>query len=135
VIVDEGRWAYRGTDGRLIRSDVRADRSWHQLLVSHYTARGQTLFFVDGKLAGMLDERLEPSRFSLGGTSGFDARDFVFYRSAMNADEAAALHGGSLLQASLEVYSPLDNVELRAGADVANLAQSMTAARVQIGAH
>ena len=40
-----------------------------------------------------------------------------------------------LLQASLEVYSPLDNVELRAGADVANLAQSMTAARVQIGAH
>jgi hypothetical protein len=135
VIVDDGRWAYRGTGGRLIHSDVRADRSWHQLLVSHYTARGQTLFFVDGKLAGTLDERLEPSRFALGGTSGFDARDFVFYRSAMNADEAAALHGGSLLQASLEVYSPLDNVELRAGADVANLAQSTTRAQVQLGSH
>jgi lysophospholipase L1-like esterase len=135
VIVDDGRWAYRGTGGRLIRSGVRADRSWHQLLVSHYTARGQTLFFVDGTLAGTLDERLEPSRFALGGTTGFDARDFVFYRSAMNADEAAALHGGSLLQASLEVYSPLDNVDLRAGAEVANLAQSMTAARVQLGNH
>jgi lysophospholipase L1-like esterase len=135
VIVDGGRWAYRGTGGRLIRSDVRADRSWHQLLVSHYTARGQTLFFIDGKLAGTLDERLEPSRFALGGTGAVDARDFVFYRSAMNADEAAALHGGALLQASLEVYSPLDNVELRAGADVANLAQSTTAARVQLGAH
>jgi len=135
VIVDEGRWAYQGAAGRLIRSDVRADRSWHQLLVSHYTARGQTLLFIDGKLAGTLDERLDPSRFALGGTSGVDARDFVFYRSAMNADEAAALHGGSLLQASLEVYSPLDNVELRAGADVANLAQSMTGAQVQIGNH
>jgi lysophospholipase L1-like esterase len=135
VIVEEGRWAYRGAGGRLIRSDVRADRSWHQLLVSHYTARGQTLFFVDGKLAGTLDERLEPSRFALGGTSGFDARDLVFYRSALNADEAAAFHGGTLLQASLEVYSPLDNVELRAGADVANLAQSTTAAKVQLGNH
>jgi lysophospholipase L1-like esterase len=135
VNVDEGRWAYRGSGGRLIRSDVRADRSWHQLLVSHYTARGQTLFFVDGRLAGTLDERLEPSRFVLGGTSAADARDFVFYRSAINADEAAALHGGTLLQASLEVYSPLDNVELRAGADVANLAQSMTAAQVQLGNH
>ena len=133
IVVDEGRWAYRGADGRLIRSDVPADRGWHQVLVSHYTARGKTLFFVDGKLAGTLDERLEPSHVSLGGTSGFDARDFVFYRSAMNADEAAALHGGSLLQASLEVYSPLDNVELRTGADVANFAQSMTAAQVQLG--
>ena len=40
-----------------------------------------------------------------------------------------------LLQASLEIYSPLDNVELRAGAAVANLAQSMTTAHVQVGSH
>ena len=135
VIVDDGRWAYRSADGRLIRSDVRADRSWHQILLSHYTARGQTLLFVDGKLAGAIAEHLEPTRFALGGTAGFDARDFVVYRSALNADEAAALHGGTLFQASLEIYSPLDNVELRAGAPVANLAQSMTAAQVQVGAH
>ncbi len=135
VIVDQGRWAYRSADGRLIRSEVRADRSWHQVLVSHYTARGQTLLFVDGTLAGAIDERLEPTRFALGGTAGLDARDFVFYRSALNADEAAALHGGELLQASLEIYSPLDNVELRAGAAIANLAQSMTSAQVQIGNH
>jgi lysophospholipase L1-like esterase len=133
VVVDEGRWAYRSSGGRLIRSEVRADRSWHQVLVSHYTARGQTLLFVDGMLAGVVDERFEPTRVTLGGTVGFDARDFVFYRSALNADEAAALHRGALLQASLEVYSPLDDVELRAGAHVANLAQSMTSALVQIG--
>ena len=135
VIVDDGRWAYRSADGRLIRSEARADREWHQILLSHYTARGQTLLFVDGKLAGIIDERLEPTRVALGGTAGFDTRDFVFYRSALNADEAAALHRGALLQASLEIYSPLDNVELRAGAAVANLAQSMTRAEVQVGAH
>ena len=133
VIVEDGRWAYRSADGRLIRSDVRADPGWHHILVSHYTARGQTLFFIDGKLSGAIDERLEPTGVALGGTTSFDARDFVFYRSALNADEAAVLHGGALWQASLEVYSPLDDVELRAGAEVANLAQSMTAARVQIG--
>jgi lysophospholipase L1-like esterase len=135
VVVDNGLWAYRGADGRLIRSEVPADRAWHQILVSHYTARGQTLLFVDGKLAGTTAERLEPARFALGGTTGFDARDVVFYRSALNADEAAALHGGKLLQASLEIYSPLDNVELRVGASVANFAQSMTAAQVQLGSH
>ena len=130
VVVDDGRWAYRGAGGHLIRSDVRADRSWHQILVSHYTARGQTLLFVDGQLSGTVDERLEPTRVTLGGTTAFDARDFVFYRSALNPDEAAALHGGTLFRASLEVYSPLDNVEFRAGAPVANLAQSMTTAQV-----
>jgi lysophospholipase L1-like esterase len=135
VIVDAGRWAYRSADGRLIRSEVQADREWHHILLSHYTARGQTLLFVDGKLAGTVDEHLEPTRFAVGGTARVDARDFVFYRSALNADEAAALHGGALLQASLEIYSPLDNVELRAGAAVANLAQSMTSAEVQVGAH
>ena len=132
VIVDQGRWAYRSaTVGSSVPRYVPIG-AWHQILVSHYTARGQTLLFVDGKLAGAIDERLEPTRFALGGTTAFDARDFVFYRSALNADEAAALHGGTLLQASLEIYSPLDNVELRAGADVANLAQSMTAAQVSL---
>ncbi len=134
IVVDAGRWAYRSADGRLIRSDARADQGWHQILLSHYTARGETLLFVDGKLAGKIDERLEPSRFSLGGTTAIDARDFVFYRSALNADEAAALHGGRLLQASLEIYSPLDNVRLQPGAAVENRAQSMTTATVQVGA-
>ena len=132
VVVDAGYWAYRSAAGHLIRSDVRADRSWHQILVSHYTARGQTLLFVDGKLSGVVDERLEPRRVTLGGTTAFDARDFLFYRSALNADEAATLDAGALIQSSLEIYSPLDNVELRAGASVANLAQSMTTAQVTL---
>jgi lysophospholipase L1-like esterase len=133
LVVDGGRWLYRSGDGQVIRSELRADDDWHQLLVSHYTARGETLFFVDGQLVGTLNERLSPTRVALGGTVALDARDFLFYRSALNEDEVAALYRGALLQASLEVYSPLDNVALTPGAAVDNRAQSMTAATVQVG--
>ena len=87
-------------------------------MLSHYTARGETLFFVDGTLAGTVAERLEPNRFGLGGAQA-DYRDLLIYRSALNADEVAALESGRLLQASLEVYSPLtDDVPAgRSGAE------------------
>ena len=133
IVVDGGQWAYRSGSGQVIRSEVRADDEWHQILLSHYTARGVTLLFVDGVLAGTLHERLSPARVALGGTTPFDARDFLFYRSALNADEAAALHRGALLQASLEIYSPLDNVALTPGTPIENRAQSMTAATIEIG--
>ena len=42
---------------------MKADAAPHHLVLSHYTARGETLFFVDGKLAGRVSERLEPNRF------------------------------------------------------------------------
>jgi lysophospholipase L1-like esterase len=133
VLVRDGRWAYRGAEGATIVSDVRADGVWHQMLVSHYTARGETLFFVDGRLAGRVAERLEPAKFTLGGSAALEAKDLLIYRSALNADEAAALHAGSLPQASLEVYSPLDDVRFEPGAAVANLAQSTTAASLVVG--
>jgi lysophospholipase L1-like esterase len=133
VVIEGGRWVYRTADGRRVRSQVDADRSWHDVLVSHYTARGETLLFVDGALAGRIDERLEPAQFALGGTTALDVKDFVLYRSALNEDEVAALHGGALLQASLEVYSPLDNVRFEPGGAVANLAQSLTSATVTVG--
>jgi len=48
------------------------------------------------------------------------------FRSALNADEAAALNDGKLLQASLEVYAPLRDVQFRPDAAVENRAQSLT---------
>jgi lysophospholipase L1-like esterase len=132
--VDAGMWTYTSGDGRVLRSGVRATGSWQQILVSHYTARGETLLFVDGKLTGTIVERLEPTRFALGGTTPADLKDLVLYRSALNADEASALHAGALLQASLEIYSPLHNVRFEAGAEVENLAQSLTSAKVSVGA-
>ena len=85
-----------------------------------------------GTLAGSAKERLEPQRFTLGGPAA-EYRDLLIYRSALNADEIAALESGKLLQASLEVYSPLTDVKVRPGAAVPNLAQSLTAGQIGPG--
>jgi len=77
-------------------------------------------------------ERLEPNRFGLGGAQA-DYKDLLIYRSALNPEEVAALESGKLLQASLEVYSPLSDTELRSGESVKNLAQSLTSAKVGSG--
>jgi lysophospholipase L1-like esterase len=131
--VQNGVWIYRAANGSLIASAVKADGSPHRLLVSHYTARGETLFFVDGRLAGKTSERLEPKSFALGGPGEADFRDLLIYRSALNADEVAALDGGRLLQASLEVYSPLTDATFSTGGASQNLAQSLTAVRIGEG--
>jgi hypothetical protein len=130
--VENGLWIYTASNGTHVASSVKADAAAHQLVVSHYTARGETLFFVDGKLAGRVSERLEPRRFMLGGAAA-DYRDLLIYRSALNADEAAALANGSVLQASLEVYSPLTDLDLHSGGPVKNLAQSLTSANISAG--
>ena len=105
-------WIYKAANGSVVRSDVKADARPHHVVVSHYTARGETLFFVDGKLAGATAERLEPKSFALGGPGEADFKDLLIYRSALNADEVAALERGALLQASLEVYSPLTDCDV-----------------------
>ena len=137
-----GVWVYRSANGSTIASDVKADTSWHQVVLSHYTARGETLLFVDGRLAGRTAERLQPERFVFGAggrpASGrsrqVDLKDVMVYRSALNADEAAALQKGTLLQASLELYAPLRDRNLAPGAALENRAQSLSALRVGDGA-
>jgi hypothetical protein len=131
--VQHGVWSYTTATGTLVASTVKADARPHHLMVSHYTARGETLFFVDGKLAGSAPERLEPKSFALGGPQSAGFRDLLIYRAALNADEVAALEGGRLLQASLEVYSPMIGADIKAGGAVKNLAQSLTAARIGSG--
>jgi hypothetical protein len=128
--VQRGMWIYKAGNGSIVSSRVKADGRPHRLFVSHYTARGETLFFVDGVLAGTAAERLEPKIFALGGPREADFKDLLIYRSALNRDEIAALEGGRLLQASLEVYSPLAEAQFQPGGSVANLAQSLTTARV-----
>jgi hypothetical protein len=122
-------WTYTAANGAKAVSRVKADAAPHHLVLSHYTARGETLFFVDGTLAAAVPERLEPNRFGLGGVPA-DYKDLLIYRAALNADEVAALESGKLLQASLEVYSPLSDAALRSGEPVKNLAQSLTSAKV-----
>jgi hypothetical protein len=126
LVVQNGRFGYRGagvTSGML--SDVRADAQWHHIVLSHFTARGETMLFIDGKLAGRVAERLEPKNFVVG--SRGDYKDLFLYRSALNADEVAALHAGKMLKGSLEIYSPLTDADFKPDATVENRAQSLTA--------
>ena len=142
VGVRNGVWTYVDSHGGTIASTAKADGAWHNLVVSHYTARGETLFFVDGVLAGKTAERLAPASFVIGGPAESlpaaprqaDYKDLLIYRSALNSDEVAALQKGTLLQSSLEVYAPMTDARLEKGAPLENRAQSLTAVTVAGGA-
>jgi len=135
IRIENGKWSYKPANGAIVRSEIRADSQWHHIVLSHYTARGESLFFVDGKLIGKVVERLQPERFVLGGPGPgdnpaspkqADYKDLFLFRSALNGDEAAALNEGKLLQASLEVFAPLHDAEFKPDSAVENRAQSMT---------
>jgi lysophospholipase L1-like esterase len=142
ITIQNGKWSYKPASGSTTISQVNADAQWHQILLSHYTARGETSFFVDGKLAGKVSERLQPKRFVLGGPDVIrnttapqqaDYKDLLVYRSAVNAAEASAIASGTLLQASLEIYAPLNDARFTQGAAVENRAQSMSALKAAAG--
>jgi hypothetical protein len=136
LAVQNGKFGYKAAAGTFVDSGVRADTQWHNVVLSHFTARGETLLFVDGKLSGKVAERLEPNRFVVGGPGATgaaagpkqaDYKDMFLYRAALNADEAGALHAGKMLKGSLEIYSPLTDTDFKADSTIENRAQSLTA--------
>jgi lysophospholipase L1-like esterase len=136
VGVRDGKWSYRSANGTNVASTIAADGQWHHVVLSHYVGRGESLFYVDGTLAGTVAERLEPNRFVVGGPDrsrdmtaarSADYKDLLLYRAALNGDEVAALQQGTLLQASLDVYAPLADAQFRPGVQVENRAQSLSA--------
>jgi lysophospholipase L1-like esterase len=140
--VQNGKWIYRAANGSVASAQGTAGSDWHHVLLSHYTARGETLFFVDGQLVGKVAERLEPRRFVLGGPGSgtnpaapkqSDYKDLFIYRAALNADEVAAIASGKILQASLEIYAPLADARFAPAAAVENRAQSLSALKVGDG--
>jgi lysophospholipase L1-like esterase len=139
LLVQNGKWAYQSAAGTVIDSGVVADARWHHIVLSHYTGWGETHFYVDGKLAGKVTERLEPNRFVIGGPGAAtgpagpkqaDYRDLFIFRSAINSDEVAVLTAGKVLQGSLEVYAPLSDAEFVADGSVENRAQSLATLKI-----
>ncbi len=94
------------------------DGQWHTLVISHYHAAGKTYTYEDGELLTTTDDSNTLTHVTIGGMS-MQVADLIFYRSALNADEVAALQAGKLLRSSLEIYCPLNN------GSTDNLAQSM----------
>lgn len=113
--------------GRLSSTARVANNQWHQVALTHYFARAETLLYLDGKLLGSLPEQLRTRQLTLGGSqapAGAQYRNWLFYRSGMNAAEMRALAADSLLKSSLELYAPLDGRRAAPAAQLANLAQS-----------
>ncbi|MBN1224310.1 MAG: DUF3471 domain-containing protein [Candidatus Aminicenantes bacterium] len=134
-VTADGRLKYGSSKGGDLFSKTKVtDTEWHSLVVSHRYLQGDTLFFLDGRFIGKVMEQLEPRRFILGGAGEgaemkspkkADYKDWFIYRAALNPDEVSALYEGKTLQASLEVYAPLNAVEFKKGETVKNLAQSL----------
>jgi lysophospholipase L1-like esterase len=132
---DNGAIGYHSeTAGTLVSLSKSNDDIWHHIVVSHLYAHGQTFLYVDGKKIGALCERVDPSVFTIGPEFGTaDYREWMIYRAALNDMEVKALHEGTLLQASLELYAPLEETDLQIGKPVENRAQSLSEAKVSKG--
>ena len=113
--------------GRLASASRVNDNKWHQVALTHFFARAETLLYLDGQLVGSLPEQLRTRQLAVGGRAApptVQLRDWLFYRAGMNADEVRALAADSLLKSSLELYAPLDGRRRAAPDSLANLAQS-----------
>ena len=134
-------FVYNSSGGQSIASTVSpADGNWHEVLVAHQYSRTQTWLYVDSILAGNVTERLTPIGFVLGGPGNAtnsppspplaDYENWFIHRSAMTVEQIKAHFQGALQQASMEIYSPLDDDSLLPGASITNRAQSLTCAIV-----
>jgi lysophospholipase L1-like esterase len=110
------------------------NKGWQYIVLSHRYSTGVTTFSVNGKQAGSYVGPLDFNEFILGG-SGIESepsprlagyKDLLIYRSALNLNEVQALYYDQLLQSSLEIYAPLDDLEFRSGSVADNYAQSMS---------
>ena len=117
IAIQNGRWIYTSANGNSVSTPApSADGQWHTVTLTHHVARGVTHFWVDGRMVGTIEERLQPDRFVLGGPgpewstavpAPADYKDWMIHRAGLNEDEVRALHEGTLLQSSLELYAPL----------------------------
>lgn len=97
---------------------AKADGEWHTYALTHYYAAGKSYAYIDGVQTASEEGKLILSSVTLGDVA-LTAKELMFYRSAMNADEIAAVHNGTtMIHASLDLYCPLDNGTLT------NVAQS-----------
>lgn len=137
--------AYVASTGHEIKVPVVLDgKRWYDVAVAHCYAGQTTRVFVNGTEAGCLPERMAPTAFVLGGEGAATAKrmegpqaacyqDWCVYRSAWNADEAAAQAAGAMQQASMEICAALADGRFVKGNAVENRAQSLSEAFVNSG--
>jgi len=136
IQIKNGKLIYHSEQNRIIACDTTGEnKGWQYITLTHQYASGLTSFYINGKLAGTLNETIGLIDFVLGGPGKSKAieapaetcyKDLLIYRSVLNSDEVKALYNDQLLQSSLEVYAPLNDKEFRVGTCAANYAQSLS---------
>ncbi len=101
------RMRLSGTMHSVTLPEAAADGQWHTLLISHYHAAGKTYTYIDGAPTTSFDDTSILGDIEIGGID-MEVSDFMLWRSALNADEVAAVESGKMLQSSLEIYCPLN---------------------------
>ena len=129
VTLDEnGFLKYTSPTGLTIVDDTIAnDNLWHNVTLTHFYARGETLLYRDAVLVGSVSEKVELDAVSVhpeGAPVNIDYRNWLFYRSGMNDLEIDKTYNGILFQSSLELYAPLDATAVLSPDPFVNLAQS-----------
>lgn len=82
--------------------------NWTHIVLSHSYANQKTMFIVNGKLIGIVNEQIVPSDIHFGGSASFaELKDLTFHRSCLNLDEAVDLYNKKFIQSSLEFYNPM----------------------------
>ncbi|MBR0222647.1 MAG: DUF5121 domain-containing protein, partial [Bacteroidales bacterium] len=125
-ITDAGVLSY----GTVTGTTAVKDNAWHQVTLTHFYARGETLLYVDGILQGSVAEKVSTTAFYIGYAAAdvtASWKEVFFWRSGMNAEEIAAVADGKMLKSSLEFYAPL-------AGSLSNLAQSTSTLSLADGA-
>jgi hypothetical protein len=99
-----GSFSGTTTDSAKVKRIDAADSST-TITISNYYAQGRTLLYVNNTLLGEVADKVAPTTVSIVPSEGsMTISEVMFYRSALNADEVAAINDGTMLQSSLETY-------------------------------
>jgi lysophospholipase L1-like esterase len=117
---------YNSGLNKISKNKIMKDQ-WYRITLSHCLANGETLLYLDNEIVGKINERIIPDKFNFAIRGKADYKDVLIYRSSLNYDEIRSLVDGKMIQSSLEIYSPLDDINISHKSALKNLAQSMSA--------
>lgn len=105
-----GKLNYQSGQNTMASTGSLNDGKWHYITLSSYYAQQRTLLYVDSTLVGETNEHFVPTDFTIGDTLSDVSREVsevAFWRSALNEEEVRAWNDGTMLNSSLEIYSPI----------------------------
>jgi lysophospholipase L1-like esterase len=138
IVIRNGQLVYVSTSGQAVTiADQLNLNQWYDVAVAHRYITSTTNIYLNGSFKQSVPEQIQPGAFIVAGNGTQKAagsaqngqirfKDWYVYRAAFS-DLEAQVHADSsqFLQASLEVYAPLQKSE-----PGLNLAQSLSTVKV-----